>query len=352
MTTSISTSFNNSLKLDLVDLLAVSFLVIGSLLFVAGMTIDTRALSEFFQMFVDEWTPGFVIDGLLLLVVNRIIRRNERNGVLAQIGSLSNDFALDAVRRARSEGWLTNGALQGRELKKAKLQDADLSGADLRGVDLRFADLRGASLSHADLRHATLTGTNLADADLRWANLSHAQLRWAELQGARLDGVILQGTDLAFAAVDEDFNRITGSCQGIVGGHLRAEQIELLRTSFAQVERQGEQAIDLFYDNLFEANPALRPMFSGSRQRQSRKFLQSLKLIVNSLGEPERSVEVLERLGERHKGYGVQEHHYELAGGVLIATLAQMFGEDFTADVREAWQAGFGLIAAVMVQAA
>lgn len=341
----------NQLKLDLVDLLAVCFLIIGGLLFTVGMTIDTRALSDFFQMFVDEWTPGFVIDGLLLLTVNRIIRRNERNGVLAQIGSLSNDFALDAVRRARSEGWLCDGSLQDRELKKAKLQCADLSGADLRGVDLRFADLRGACLSHADLRRACLTGANLSDADLRWANLSSAQLRWAELQGARVEGVILDETDLAFAAVDEDFHRTTGCCQGMVGGHLCPAQIRLLQTSFADIERQGEHAINLFYDNLFEANPALRSMFSSSRQRQSRKFLQSLRLIVNSLDEPERSIEVLEQLGERHKGYGVQSHHYELAGGVLIATLAQLFGKDFGGQMREAWQAGFGLIAAVMVQA-
>jgi len=215
MTTSI-----NHLKLDLVDLLAVCFLVIGSLLFALGITIDTRALSELMQTFVDEWTPGFVIDGLLLLTVNRIIRRT------------------------------------------------------------------------------------------------------------------------------------TGCCQGMVGGHLRPEQIRLLQSSFADIERQGEQAIDLFYDNLFEANPGLRAMFSSSRQRQSRKFLQSLRLIVNSLDEPERSIEVLEQLGERHKGYGVQSHHYELAGGVLIATLAELFGRDFSGQMREAWQAGFGLIAAVMIQAA
>ncbi len=351
MTTSIHTSIHQ-LKLDLVDLLAVTFLVVGGLLFAVGMMIDTRVLSEFFQNFVDEWTPGFVIDGLLLLTVNRIIRRNERNGVLAQIGSLSNDFALDAVRRARSEGWLSDGALQGRELKKAKLQYADLSGADLRGVDLRFADLRGASLSHADLRRATLTGANLADADLRWTNLSFAQLRWAELQGARVDGVILEQADLAFAAVDEDFRRTTGCCQGMVGGHLHPEQVDLLQASFAEVEHQGEHVIDLFYDNLFEANPGLRSMFSSSRQRQSRKFLQSLRVIVNSLDEPERSIEVLEQLGERHKGYGVQSHHYELAGGVLIATMAQFFGKEFNEPMREAWQAGFGLIAAVMIQAA
>ena len=343
---------NINMRFDLVDMLAITFLLIGSVLFTVGISVDTRAVSEFFHVFVDEWTPGFVIDGLLLLTVNRIIRRNERNGVLAQIGSLSNDFALDAVRRARTEGWLTDGSLQRQALKKAKLQYADLSGADLRGADLRFADLRGVSLSHADLRDAVLTGANLMDADLRWANLSNAQLRWAELQGARVDGIIADNADFAFAAVDEDFEANTGCPQGIVGGHLNNGQVDLLRATFAEVERQGEQAIDLFYENLFAARPDLRPMFSGSRQRQSRKFLQSLRMIINSLDEPERNIEVLEQLGARHKGYGVQASHYEVGGKVLIATLASLFGEDFTRETREAWQAGFGLIAAVMVQAA
>ncbi|MEM7000163.1 MAG: pentapeptide repeat-containing protein [Pseudomonadota bacterium] len=343
---------NISMRLDRVDLLAMSFLLVGSTLFAIGLSVDTRALSEFFQVFVDEWTPGFIIDGLLLLVVNRIIRSNERNGVLAQIGSLSNDFALDAVRRARREGWLTDGSLHQRELKKAKLQYADLSGADLRGVDLRFADLRGVSLSHADLRGAVLTGANLSDADLRWANVSDAQMRWAELQGARVDGLIMEQTDLRFASVDEDFAASTGCTQGIVGGHLDKCQVALLRKTFAEVERCGEQAIDLFYDNLFAARPDLRPMFSSSRQRQSRKFLQSLRMIINALGEPERNIEVLEQLGARHKGYGVQASHYEVGGQVLIATLESLFGDRFTREVREAWQAGFGMIAAVMMQAA
>ena len=340
-----------TIKFDSVDALAMCFLFIGGLLFAIGITVDTRGLSEFFRVFVDEWTPGFVIDGLLLLVVNRIIRRNERNGVLAQIGSLSNEFALDATRRARTEGWLSDGSLQGKDLKKAKLYGADLSGADLRGADLRFADLRDACLSHANLCGAILTGANLTDADLRWANLTGAQARWAHLQGARVDGMLIQDADFRFAAVDEEFVSTTGCQMGITGGHLRQDQITTLRQSFAAVERHGECAIDLFYDNLFVMRPELQQMFSSSRQRQSRKFLQSLRMIINSLAEPERSIEVLERLGERHKGYGVKDDHYELAGGVLLNTLSQVLGDAFDAKTRDAWQAGFGLISAVMIQA-
>ena len=75
-----------------------------------------------------------------------------------------------------------------------------------------------------------------------------------------------------------------------------------------------------------------------------------MKLIVNSLGEPERSMAVLEQLGARHKAYGVTNSHYEIVGGVLIATLSDLFGENFTVKMREAWQTAFGLISTVMIQ--
>jgi hemoglobin-like flavoprotein len=338
------------IRLDFVDLLALSFLLIGGVLFTVGLTMDTRALDEFMQMFVDEWTPGFVIDGALLLVVNRIIRRNERNGVLAQVGSLSNEFALDAVRRARQQGWLMNGSLEGVTLKKAKLSGADLSGANLRNVDLRFADLRDVSLTHADLRGADLTGANLADADLRWAKFDRAVLRWCALEGVRLDGVEFGGADLEFASVDEDFARYVDSQDTIVGGHLKRTQVQVLRQTFDQIEKSGGEVVDLFYANLFAIEPDLKKMFSSSQARQSRKFLSSLRVIVHSLDVPEKSIEVLEQLGARHQSYGVKAEHYDLAGKVLIQTLAEFFGDRFTPVVREAWSAGFGLIAAVMVR--
>ena len=342
------------LKLDMVDTLAVTFLSVGAILFLVGMTMDTRALSEFWQVFVDEWTPGFVIDGALLLVVNRIIRRNERNNVLAQIGSLSNDFALDAVRRARTEGWLTDGAMTGREVRKAKLSTADLSGAVLAKVDLRYSDLSMTSLTHADLRGADLTGANCRNADLRWADLRGAKLNWTDLNGAQTEGARFDGADMQFAAVDKEFYRAHGDgVDGTIeGAHLQCHQVRTLQSSFAEIEAAGEQAIELFYENLFAAKPELRAMFSSSQKRQAQKFLQSLRVIVTSLGQPERSFEVLEQLGKRHRNYGVEAYHYELAGGVLLATLADFFGEGFTPDVREAWTSAFTLISNVMIQAA
>ncbi len=336
-------------KLDSVDRLALGFLIVGSALFLAGLLVDTRTMGDLLQTLVDEWTPGFVIDGLLLLTVNRIIRDNERRSVLAQVGSLSNDFALDAVRRVRQEGWLNDGSLRDARLRKASLSNADLSGGCLAQVDLRYSDLRGAKLAYTDLRGADLTGCNLHDADLRWADLRGACLRWSNLMGAQLEHALLEGADLAFASMDAD-NTGYAPTQGVVtGSHVCAAQAALLQSTFKRIERSGEVVIEQFYAHLFAARPELEKMFSGSRKRQSQKFLSSLKVIISALGQPERSIEVLEQLGRLHAGYGVQRAHYELAGRVLLETLQSFFGEEFTAELEAAWRNAFVLISSVML---
>ncbi len=343
---------STTIKMDSVDVFALCLLLTGAILLSLGLVIDTRTAHEFVQTLADEWTPGFVIDGLLLLVVNRIIRRNERVGVLAQVGSLSNEFALDAIRRARAEGWLVDGSLRGRDFSRARLADADLSGADLRHVSLRFANLQGACLTHADLRGVDLTGANLINCDLRWSNLEDAKIVWADLQGAQLDGAHTTNTDVRFASTDQDFHEHTNLSGSVCGGYLKPAQICLVRKSFTQIEAAGETAVALFYNNLFSAYPNLKGMFQGSADRQNRKFLQSLKLIVSALDEPEKSIHALEQLGKRHKGYGVRTEHYETVGGVLIDTLREALGPAFSREVEQAWRAAYALISNAMIYAA
>ncbi|MEM1230553.1 MAG: pentapeptide repeat-containing protein [Pseudomonadota bacterium] len=338
-------------RTDSIELLALCFLAIGVTLYSLGLLIDLRSAGEVLRVFIDEWSSGFVVDGTLLLVMNRLIKNNERNNVLAQLGSYSNDFALDALRRARQEGWLSDGTLRGRSFSKARLHGADFSGATLAGTDLRYADLSRASLTHSDLQGADLTGANLTDADLRWANLSNATLDWVLLTGAQLEGANLKGMSIAHATFDADCPELAGVHTPGTCEPLSEEQIGILRSTLGQIEAAQSNVIDQFYEHLFEERPELRTMFSSSQSRQSRKLLQSLKIIIDSMSKPDRSIELLEQLGIRHAGYGVKAQHYELAGRVLLRTLASYFGDQFTPKVAESWRAAFALIATVMVHA-
>jgi len=146
-------------KFDFVDLLAFTLLLAGIGLSGWGMYIAPPAsIQELVSVTFGDWTPGLVVDGALLFILNRVIHSHERKRVISQVASLSNEFALDAVRRCRDEGWLQDGTLVNKSFIKARLASADLSDSKLAGVDFSFADLTGADLTYAELKGANLRG--------------------------------------------------------------------------------------------------------------------------------------------------------------------------------------------------
>ncbi|SDG55860.1 Hemoglobin-like flavoprotein [Pseudomonas benzenivorans] len=130
------------------------------------------------------------------------------------------------------------------------------------------------------------------------------------------------------------------------------KQIELVQGSFAQVAPIAEQAAALFYDNLFSADPALKPLFKGNMQEQGQKLMQMIGVAVGKLSDLPALVPVLQHLGRRHKDYGVVDAHYATVGGALLLTLSQGLGDAFTDEVRDAWTTAYGLLASTMSEAA
>lgn len=328
---------------------ALALLFSGVVLFLWGsVLVPPASLNRWVAEHAQDWAPGLVVDGLLLWVVNTILRRHERERVLSQVGSLSREFALDAVRRAREEGWLTGGALRGRVLPRAALAGADLAGADLSGADLSMSNLAGASLMYADLREASLLGVDLEGADLRWADLRGANLQWCDLRGTLLDGTRVEGVDARFASVDPGVASDPAFAGAVEGGLLDPAEIAEIRRTFDLFLAAGPGAWEGFYHRLFGAAPHLRPMFRTEPGQQARKLVQSLKVILAGLGSPQEYVGVLQRLGERHRGYGVEDAHYALVGTALLDTLEEAVGPEFTPASRSAWDRAYRLMAAVM----
>lgn len=130
------------------------------------------------------------------------------------------------------------------------------------------------------------------------------------------------------------------------------QQKDLVKISFAQVAKISDTAAGLFYQRLFELDPALRAMFKGDLVEQGRKLMQMLALVVGGLDYFETMRSSLQQLGARHIGYGVTAEHYQTVGAALIWTLEQGLGDGFTKDVRAAWTAVYTLVAETMQKAA
>jgi hemoglobin-like flavoprotein len=87
--------------------------------------------------------------------------------------------------------------------------------------------------------------------------------------------------------------------------------LEALETSFDLVAPHGDELMDLFYSRLFEAAPAVIPLFAGTDlRRQKTMLIGTLVLLRKSLRDLDAIVPKLRELGARHVAYGAKPEHY------------------------------------------
>ncbi len=60
----------------------------------------------------------------------------------------------------------------------------------------------------------------------------------------------------------------------------------------------------------------------------------------------------LREMGARHVAYGAEPAHYPVVGEVLIASMAEVAGEDWRPAYARAWEQAFALVAGAMLEGA
>src|SRR4051812_2206052 len=133
---------------------------------------------------------------------------------------------------------------------------------------------------------------------------------------------------------------------------LTLAQKTLVQDSFAAIAPIADDAAVLFYQRLFELDPALERMFRGNMAEQRKKLMQMITAAVKGLDRLDQLVPVVEDLGRRHAGYGVEDRHYDTVGDALLWTLEAGLGRGFTPEVKDAWVAVYTLLATTMKDAA
>lgn len=127
------------------------------------------------------------------------------------------------------------------------------------------------------------------------------------------------------------------------------QQKRVIRESWQRVSAIGDAAATLFYERLFEINPALRPLFATTDMASQRtKLLQALALVVAGLDRLETLVPTLQTLGRRHADYGVRKEHYQQVGAALLWTFERGLGADWNEEAEEAWAQAYALVSGVM----
>ncbi len=131
------------------------------------------------------------------------------------------------------------------------------------------------------------------------------------------------------------------------------EQVNLIQESWQQLGGRTDELLVRFYDRLFALDPSAHALFSSTNMAvQRQKFAGMIEAILALRQEPRMFVSSAANLGRRHRAYGVNPGQYESAGVALIAALKDLLGAQLTPELKEAWVAGYKLIAAIMLRAA
>lgn len=118
---------------------------------------------------------------------------------------------------------------------------------------------------------------------------------------------------------------------------MKPHHTHLIRKSFAKLEAHGSIAALIFYRQLFELDPELRPLFRHDIEIQAVKLMSMLGALIGLLERRGLLESELKAMGARHAGYGVEDAHYATVGQALLSMLEEVLAGEFTPEVREAW---------------
>ncbi|MEG4533914.1 pentapeptide repeat-containing protein [Microcoleus sp. D2_18a_D3] len=129
--------------------------------------------------------------------------------------------------------------------------------------------------------------------------------------------------------------------------------VDVLESSFDKIKPRADEFAASFYENLFLAHPEFKPLFANIEiEKQQKKLINALVLVVENLRSPEALGPVLNALGGRHIGYGVIPKYYGPVGDALLMAFEQYLQEDWTPEVKLAWTDAYRTITGLMLKGA
>ena len=239
--------------------------------------------------------------------------------------------------------------------KKKLVESLVLVIQNLRQPDTLTAALKGLGARHVKYgalpEHYPLVGNALLMTFEQYlgSDWTPATKRaWVDAYGA-ISTLMLEGAD--YDAKDLDLESAPpAAAEAANEGGL---PVELLEQSFAKIKPRAAAFASSFYDNLFTAYPAAKPLFKTTDlAAQQKKLVSSLVLVVENLRRPDVLSSTLKGLGARHVQYGALPEHYPLVGNALLMTFEQYLGSDWTPETKQAWVDAYGAISTLMLEGA
>ncbi|XP_054758842.2 uncharacterized protein LOC129264905 [Lytechinus pictus] len=144
-----------------------------------------------------------------------------------------------------------------------------------------------------------------------------------------------------------------------------SEQKELVKRTWQILAPNPAKHGAVMFAKLLTRHPTVGKLFPFGKENLSyaqllkhskvlahgKKVMETVGVAVDGLNDLDLLVPILRDLGGRHVGYGVNKELFEPVGEVLLETIKEALGSDFTDEVRQAWVAVFKIVSDTMSEA-
>lgn len=132
---------------------------------------------------------------------------------------------------------------------------------------------------------------------------------------------------------------------------MTGNQMELVRSSFTEAVDRRDDFATFFYACLFDISPEMRPLFGGDMETQAQRFTEMIAVAINGQNGDRGPSEALQMLGSSHRRADIETGHYAPFGRALVWSLQQTLGNDFTPEMKQAWEDWYETVAQTMAAA-
>ena len=141
--------------------------------------------------------------------------------------------------------------------------------------------------------------------------------------------------------------RFDAGSEAIEPGRVRFARTQILSESLRRIVRRGGEFGDAFYETLFTRHPHMAERFGQlDRSGQHAALWAALTTVANTGATPSALVK---RIGESHAADGVQPADYRYFMAVLMETLSDFVGDEFTPAMAGAWSEVLNDVSATMI---
>ncbi|MEO9964344.1 MAG: globin domain-containing protein [Reichenbachiella sp.] len=131
---------------------------------------------------------------------------------------------------------------------------------------------------------------------------------------------------------------------------MNEQELRLVKSCWESIAPNAIPLATKFYNDLFEAKPEYRRLFTGDMDKQAEKLMMTLGFLMANVDRMDTIKDAVYKLGALHNKFNVLPEYYPPVQKALIDSIEYYMGDQWTKDHDDAWNKLISAVAALMIE--